>query len=161
MWQAFNITRESWLATAVVLANTFFTRLLGLLGKTSLANSEGLWIKPCDSIHTLGMRVPLDVIFLDRHGRVVKAIEHLQPSRLVFPVDAATSVLELAVGTIARTGTTVGDMISITEKNLPAEHAKHADRKKELKKDRSLFFLLIFSHLCVLRVPRADFLYGG
>jgi len=115
MMQAYNMTRGSWLATEVGLAHTFLTRFRGLLGKTGLAPSEGLWIKPCDSIHTLGMRFAIDAVFLDRRGRVVKAVEQLRPGRLVFPLATAVSVLELAAGTVARTGTTVGDLISITE----------------------------------------------
>jgi uncharacterized protein len=123
MMRAFNMTKESWLAMELKLADTFLARFRGLLGRASLAPTEGLWIAPCDSIHTLGMRFPIDVVFLNRCGRVVKILERLRSGRLVFPVATAASVLELAAGTIARTGTAVGDLISITEVELAGERA--------------------------------------
>lgn len=112
--KAYNRTRQTWLVTNLRVADTFFRRAIGLMGRTALDPGEGLWIIPCQSIHTFGMRFPIDVLFLDRHGRVVKLISELKPRRLVLPVMAATSVLELPAGTIARTATEVGDVVSMT-----------------------------------------------
>jgi hypothetical protein len=115
MMRAYNVTKNSWLAAELGLAHTFFSRIRGLLGRSGLTPSEGLWIKPCNSIHMVGMRFPIDAVFLNRQSRVVKTVEHLRPGRLVFPVMTADSVIELPAGTIAGTGTAVGDEISIIE----------------------------------------------
>ncbi len=112
--KAYNRTRQTWVVTNLRVADTFFRRAIGLMGRAGLDPEEGLWITPCQSIHTFGMRFPIDVLFLDRHGRVVKSIPELKPCRMVLPVMAATSVLELPAGTIARSATVVGDVISVT-----------------------------------------------
>ena len=66
--QAFNQTRQAYLATALAVADTHWSRLRGLLGLTSsdFRNGSGLWIVPCHGVHTLGMGFPIDVIYLDR-----------------------------------------------------------------------------------------------
>lgn len=124
MMCAYNSTRETWLATDLRVADTLLRRTLGLIGKARLAPTEGLWIKPCNSIHTMGMRFSIDVAFLDRHGQVVKIVERLRPLRLVLPVRAAVSVVELPAGAVAKTGTRVGDRISIMETRRVAPEAQ-------------------------------------
>ena len=66
--QAFNQTRQAYLATALAVADTHWTRLRGLLGLSSsdFRNGSGLWIVPCHGVHTLGMGFPIDVVYLDR-----------------------------------------------------------------------------------------------
>ncbi len=86
-------------------------RRRGLLGTTSLAEGEGLLIRRCRSVHTIGMAYSLDVLFLAGDGRVVKATESLPPGRITWPVMAARDALELPAGTVARSGTQVGDII--------------------------------------------------
>jgi hypothetical protein len=112
---AYNVTKRVCLAERVRVADSFVKRLVGLLGRRALADapgvSEGLWINSCDSIHTIGMRFTIDVVFLDRAGRVVKALKALKPYRLVLPVSSAISCLELPESKIDRTGTETGDMI--------------------------------------------------
>lgn len=151
--QAYNLTRESWLATELKPATTFLKRFIGLLGRAGLAPTEGLWIKPCDSIHTLGMRFTIDVIFLDRQGRTVKIVEPLRPGRLIFPVAAAVSVLELPAGTIARTGTQVGDMISITEAPGVTAEARPKQGEKGREKGARSFLCFSRSHSPTLPLP--------
>lgn len=112
---AYNQTKGCWLAAQLELAHTFLSRMRGLLGRSGLSASQGLWIKPCNSIHMFGMRFSIDAVFLNRQGRVVKVVEHLRPGRLVLPVKMAESVIELPVGTIADTQTTVGDEICIVQ----------------------------------------------
>jgi uncharacterized protein len=118
--QAFNQTRQAYLATALAVADTHWTRLRGLLGLApgDFRNGYGLWIVPCHGVHTLGMGFPIDVVYLDREMTVIHVQSGLQPWRFA-PVRAqAASVLELPIRTAAETGTTVGDRIEITiEKN--------------------------------------------
>ena len=66
-----NRTREIVLGEKVRTAGTFLSRFVGLLGTAAIGEGEGLWIVPCRSVHTLGMRYPIDVAFLDARGIVV------------------------------------------------------------------------------------------
>jgi uncharacterized membrane protein (UPF0127 family) len=114
--QAFNHTRQAYLATALAVADTHWTRLRGLLGLTSsdFRNGSGLWIVPCHGVHTLGMGFPIDVVYLDRAMTVIHIQRDLRPWRFA-PVRAqAASVLELPCRTAAETKTALGDKIEIT-----------------------------------------------
>ncbi len=76
---------------------------------------EALWIEPCAMIHTFFMKFPIDVLFLDKERRVVRAIENIQPFRLSPWVGKARSVLEFAAGTLkAAGGALPGDGVSFT-----------------------------------------------
>lgn len=109
-----NRTRGATLAESVSLADTPTSRRIGLLRHHKLAPGEGLWIYPTQAIHTFGMRFPIDVIFLDRHLRVKRLYPGLAPCRLTTLVWGARSVLELESGSLARTGTAVGDEMKIS-----------------------------------------------
>ena len=114
--RAFNHTRQSYLATALAVADTHWTRLRGLLGLRSsdFRNGAGLWIVPCHGVHTLGMGFPIDVVYLDHSMTVIHVQSDLQPWRFA-PVRAqAASVLELPCRTATETRTVVGDKIEIT-----------------------------------------------
>jgi uncharacterized protein len=117
-FQAFNRTRQLYLATELARAQTHWSRLRGLLGVSpdDFRNGRGLWIKPCRGIHTLAMRFPIDVLYLNRAGTVVHVEHNLQPWRFSPVRMQATSVLELPSHTLARTGTALGDSIEITLK---------------------------------------------
>ena len=110
---AVNLTRQTWLATTVRSANGFLTRLVGLLARRRLGAEEALWLVPCRAVHTIGMRFPIDVLFLDREGEVVSALEGLRPWRLSPIVVRAHGVLELRGGTIRKSGTRVGDRVEV------------------------------------------------
>lgn len=114
--QAFNHTRQVHLATALAVADTFWTRFRGLLGLTSddFGNGSGLWIVPCNGVHTHGMRFPIDVVYLDRNMNVIHVQADLRPWRLGPVRMQAASVLELPCRTVAETRTSVGDKIEIT-----------------------------------------------
>lgn len=93
------------------VARNIWQRTRGLLGRRSLSPREGLLIEGCSSIHTCFMRFPIDVIYLDREGRVVKIVSHLAPWRFS-SARGARSTLELAAGACARNGIAVGDVIA-------------------------------------------------
>lgn len=112
--KVYNITKGQWVATDVAVASTFWSRLVGLLGRPSLPEGAGLLITPCDSIHTFGMRFPIDAVFIDRGYRVVRVVERLKPFRVVLPVRGAIGVLELAAERARRTQTERGDQLEIT-----------------------------------------------
>lgn len=100
------------LATRVGLADGFFSRLRGLMGRAPLAAGEGLWIRPCQQVHTQFMRGPIDVLFLDAEGRVLQCIPAMKPWRFSPFLREARSVLELAPGAAA--GVAVGDRLHWT-----------------------------------------------
>jgi len=109
----YNQTRESCLSLAVTAANTPFTRLRGLIGKLSLKSDEGIWVIPSSGIHTLGVLVPLDLIYLDDQHRVIHLVEHFPTFRIAPLRTRASSVLELPEHTIYSTQTQVGDQLLI------------------------------------------------
>jgi uncharacterized membrane protein (UPF0127 family) len=114
--QAFNKTRQIYLATSLALADTHWTRLRGLVGASpgDFGNGCGLWIVPCRGVHTLAMRFPIDVVYLDRSQTVIYVEKGLQPWRFAPVRLQAASVLELPCRTVTGTGTALGDKIEIT-----------------------------------------------
>jgi uncharacterized membrane protein (UPF0127 family) len=109
---AFNTTRKTAVATRVERADTAATRSKGLLGRTSMAPGEGLWIVPCPMIHTFFMKFPIDVLFLDADLVVRRVIEDLGPWRLSPWVLSSRSVLELPGGSLKGT-VAVGDKLEM------------------------------------------------
>jgi len=113
--QAINVTRKKTLANVLSVADTIFSSLIGLLGKRNLPLGEGLWLVPCQSIHTMWMRFPIDVIFLDNDKTVVHLIENMKPFRISRHVSRARSAIELPAYTVSSTQTQLEDQIEITE----------------------------------------------
>lgn len=83
-------------------ASGALSQMIGLLGKSRLAPSEGLWLCPCNGVHTIGMRFPIDLAVLDRDMKVVRTVQSLRPGRVELPCTGGHSVIELASGTLAR-----------------------------------------------------------
>ncbi len=106
-----NVTRGDVLGDAIRSADTFLLRLKGLLRRDGLAPGEGLWITPCNSIHSFGMRFPFDALFIGPDGTVVGLYERFRRNRISRFHRSARGVLELPAGTIERSGTEVGDEI--------------------------------------------------
>jgi uncharacterized membrane protein (UPF0127 family) len=110
---AINVTRGVALTEHGRVADSFTTRLVGLLADKSLAEGNGLWIVPCNSIHSIGMKFVFDAVFLDKNLCVTHLMQEMKPWRISKMVWAAHSVLELPAGTIARTGTVLGDQLEM------------------------------------------------
>jgi len=96
-------------------AESFWARLVGLMGRRGLEEGEGLLLSPCSSVQTFLMRFPIDVIFVDGEARVVKVTPTLGPFRLAFGGRGARDALEVAAGTAARSETTVGDHLAVED----------------------------------------------
>lgn len=109
---AWNETRGTHLATHLEVADTGYARRKGLLGRDGLAPGSGLWIFPCESVHTFAMRFAIDLVYLDRHC-VVKKVRSSVPRGRISACLTARSVIELPAGTIHATQTRVGDQITI------------------------------------------------
>ena len=106
-----NVTRQTVLADALEVADAGPRRRKGLLGRKCLSPGEGLWIIPCEAVHTFGMQFPIDLVFLDRKNRVVKARSNVRPGRLSACL-SAKSVVELPSGTVLGTQTMRGDTVA-------------------------------------------------
>jgi len=109
----FNLTTQSFLSLGVKPADTHMARLRGLLGRMRLRSDEGLWLVPCQGIHTIGLLFPIDVIYLDDSLKVIHLIEHLGPFRIAGIRRHASSVLELPTRTIYSSNTQAGDQLLI------------------------------------------------
>ena len=108
-----NETRNKVLAEEAAVANTTFSRMQGLLGKSDLAQGQGLIIKPASSIHTFFMRFTIDAIFVDKHNRVIAIYPDMTSFRLSGLHLNASLVIELPAGVIRATGTQVGNIVSM------------------------------------------------
>jgi uncharacterized membrane protein (UPF0127 family) len=85
-------------------------RMRGLLGRASLAANEALLLSPCRSIHTFGMRFAIDVLFVDRHGRVVTIHRGVPRARLLFSL-RGVKALEMAAGAARACSIEVGNVL--------------------------------------------------
>lgn len=108
-----NLTQNTLLASEAKVADSLFKRLKGLLGKRELLKGEALILKPCNSIHTFFMRFPIDVLFVSKDNRVIKAILRLKPFRLTCIYCNATFAIELPAGIIQSTSTHQDDLLLI------------------------------------------------
>jgi len=117
---AYNSTRKRVLAERTERTSTAWERARGLLGRETLPRGQALLIVPCNSIHMFFMRFAIDVLFLDKDGKIVQAIPRLRPWRATRVYLAARSVLELWAGALEETGTEAGDVIEFPTRGLTA-----------------------------------------
>jgi uncharacterized membrane protein (UPF0127 family) len=109
-----NLTKKTWLATKVRKADNFLTRLVGLLKRKTLGPEEALWLMPSKGIHTIGMKFPIDVVYLNRRNLVVRLISGMAPYRVSSVSLRTYSILELPNGTIKKSRTEIGDQLEIS-----------------------------------------------
>src|SRR5579864_3021965 len=111
----YNKMKETFIATEAMVADSYFARLVGLIGKTKrwAQLGKGLWIVPSRGVHTIGMMFPIDLIFLSKDKEVVHLEEFVRPFRISKVSLKAASVLELPPHTIYRSRTQVGDQLEI------------------------------------------------
>jgi uncharacterized membrane protein (UPF0127 family) len=110
-----NVTRGTVVAGRVRVARSSRDRTVGLLGRDSLPDDEGLWIERSPSIHMFFMRFAIDALFVAADGRVTKVVPDLRPWRVVWWARGARDCLELPVGAIGRSRTQVGDELRLLE----------------------------------------------
>ncbi|TJX14170.1 DUF192 domain-containing protein [Tissierella creatinini] len=112
-YEIYNLSKGNKLLDNVKIADSFFTRLKGLLGEAGLRPGEGILIKPCNSIHTFGMKFPIDVAFVDKSNMVVHIMEDIPKGKLSPIVKGAKYVIEARAGEYKAKGLEVGDIIEI------------------------------------------------
>lgn len=91
-------------------AASAWERLRGLLGRAPLAQDEALLIEPCSSVHTFGMRYPIDLAYLDGEGRVLRIVPRVKPRRLSAR-PGARATLEMAAGAAEAIGLRAGERL--------------------------------------------------
>jgi uncharacterized protein len=107
-----NLTRNTQIADKAEIARSGAKRSKGLLGRKGLEPGEGMWIIPCEAIHTFFMQFPIDLIYLDRE-HCVRKVRSDVPSWRLSACLSAHSVIELPAGTIRETYTQEGDILEI------------------------------------------------
>lgn len=107
-----NVRTGSVIASVVEPALDSRRRRRGLLGRDRLDDDRALILAPCGSVHTFGMRFPIDVLFLGPDGGVLKIVERLRSWRIAGSLQACFTV-ELAAGSVSRNGVCTGDRLTI------------------------------------------------
>lgn len=106
-----NVTRDVSLGSDIIIADTSATRRTGLLKHQTLEPGQGLLIVPCEGVHTIGMKFPIDVVFLNKKKKILKIRPDMGKWRMSLCL-RAHSVLELPSGMVDKTGTRVGDELA-------------------------------------------------
>lgn len=113
MAQLCNFSTGEILAANVRYADTWWDRFAGFIPKRSIEPDEGLWFRGCRAIHTLGMRARIDLIFLDRDGRVVRTLNSVARNRPALICPGAEHVVELGEGALDGRDVLVGDRLTL------------------------------------------------
>lgn len=113
MAKLINVTTGREVASSVELADSFVSRLVGLLGRDRLPEGQALWIKRCDSVHTWFMRFSIDVVFVDSSMTATKVCRGLKPWRLTMPAFRPRSAFEMPAGTLDRSPVSRGDRLHV------------------------------------------------
>ena len=101
-------------AQPLEVASNFIARGMGLMGRGGLPENGGLLIDSCNGIHMMFMRFPIDAVFVDKKGVVLKIYERLRPWIGIVPlVWRADKVAELPVGTVRRHAIKPGDQLLV------------------------------------------------
>ena len=94
-------------------AASLFERGKGLLGRHGLDEKQGLWIKPCNNIHTFFMKFKIDCVFLNEQMIILRIASNMKPFRVAGPVWKARSVIELKAGAADKAGLAIGDQLYV------------------------------------------------
>ena len=94
------------------VTTTFWQRFVGMMFRKNLPAQFAIWIIPCKSIHTMWMRVSIDVFFINKDGEVISIRENIKPWRFVIAPKGTHSVLETVAGSIQ---IQVGTILEIVE----------------------------------------------
>ena len=108
-----NLTQTTILSQKTEVADAFFSRMGGLLGRAAFLPGEALVITQCNSIHMFFMKFPIDAVFIDSKWKVVGLVRNILPNRLSPVFWHADRVIELPAGTIDSTRTSLGDTLQI------------------------------------------------
>lgn len=125
-----NPGRGTVLGEAIEVADTAVRRVKGLLGRQCLEDGQGLLFKRCSSLHTFFMGFPIDILFIDKNGKVLKSAPEVRPFKLVRAPLKAYYALELPTGAVARSQTRVGDHLTFMDE---WEESPQDDEARDLR----------------------------
>jgi uncharacterized membrane protein (UPF0127 family) len=108
-----NCTTGTIIATRIDRLTGLLQRAVGLLARSSVQHDEGVWLTSCRSIHTLGMRCAIDVVFVDREGCVLRICRNVRPNRFALSCRAAKAVVELGGGALDQIDVELGDRLEL------------------------------------------------
>lgn len=108
-----NLTRGTVVTTAAEVADGHWRRMRGLIGRRRLAHGAGMILPRVSWIHTAFMAFPVDIVFYDRGGHVLRTIEHMAPWRPSPICWRAHAVIELPPGAVQASRTRVGDVLRV------------------------------------------------
>ncbi|HUB30967.1 MAG TPA: DUF192 domain-containing protein [Terracidiphilus sp.] len=131
-YRVLNVTRDVEIATCAEVATSTAKRSKGLLGRTEFLPGEALWIVPCESVHTFGMKFAIDLVYLDRHLRIRKIRRNVPPWRISVCL-TAHSVVELPAGTIHPRNAEVGEVVEF----LPARKNERQNTPNKTAADKA------------------------
>jgi uncharacterized membrane protein (UPF0127 family) len=111
----FNSTKGNLVCEECVVADNFWTRGKGLLGRKELPEDEGILLSPGSSIHMFGMKFAIDVVFLTKDDIVTDMVENIAPGKAHIAKDGGSgkpfAALELSAGKIQQVGVSIGDQL--------------------------------------------------
>jgi uncharacterized membrane protein (UPF0127 family) len=110
-----NASRGTVIGETIEVAKTASQKVKGLLGRECLEDGQGLLFKGAGSLHTLFMRFPIDIIYTDKKGEVVKLASAVRPFKLVAAPLRCHYALELPAGAILASKTQVGDHLDFDD----------------------------------------------
>jgi uncharacterized protein len=113
-----NKTNNTIISENVMVADTFFKRLKGLMFTKELPEQSALHIMPCNEIHTFNMKYSIDVLYLDGNNNIIDVNENMAPGKIGRRVKNAISVVELPSGKVKRLGVKVGQTVAFIKDYL-------------------------------------------
>jgi uncharacterized membrane protein (UPF0127 family) len=117
-----NKTRDGVLGSRVVIADRWWSRMRGFVGRPAPGAGEGILLSPCRAVHMIGVSFPLDIVFIDRRGGVVSIYSSLAPGRRTAFHRSAEYALEVPAGTIDATHTREGDLLAWLPAEMPGRN---------------------------------------
>ncbi|MEH7094850.1 DUF192 domain-containing protein [Neobacillus vireti] len=115
MLRLVNLGTGQVIAESIEPAETFFKRFKGLMFRKNLSPNSGLYLRPCNSIHTFFMKFPIDVLYINDHGKIVGIEEQLEPGKIGKRFPGAAAVIELPINSIKAFEITEGQLIKLSE----------------------------------------------
>lgn len=108
-----NASKNKTVATKLEVAKSFWSRVVGLLGRKDLHSEEALWINSCNGIHTCFMKFPIDVVFVDSEFKIESVHTDIKPWRFVWAGEKGKSVIELRGGRASELKLEIGDQLHV------------------------------------------------
>src|SRR5258708_31112117 len=114
-YRLINETRGTIVAESIGRTENFWERLVGLALRRKITPGEGVWIEPCNGIHTVGMRFPIDVVMLDRRGDVMGILRNVPPFRIIRSKRGWMGTVEIYPGELGSEDVEIGDRLRLAE----------------------------------------------